>query len=150
MFTRHMKWMVLCLIVLAIGCQRQVEIDISASASGSNDTNKTDAGSDDDVEIGGGDVTSSDKVIGYSAMDLSNPFFQLIGEVMAADAKEQGFEIVVEDAGSAAIGLTGLGDQAEDGAQPLHGGADWRAHGAVRQARPRARRCGRGVLQNSV
>lgn len=94
MLTRHTIWFLLAVLVIAGGCSRKSTVDISASASGGSDTNTTAA------DDGGNAPTdnSSSSTIGFSAMDLSNPFFQLIGNVLTEKAKEQDFEVVIEDA----------------------------------------------------
>ncbi len=38
--------------------------------------------------------------IGYSAMDMGNPFFQIIADHLKRDAAAAGFDLIVEDAGS--------------------------------------------------
>lgn len=98
MFTRHMNWVVLGFIAIAMGCHAKVEVDISAPAAGSDATAGDVTDPSSDPSSSGGEVAGVGKVIGYSAMDMSNPFFQLIGDVMTEEAKGKGFDVVIEDA----------------------------------------------------
>ncbi|SFI74979.1 substrate-binding domain-containing protein [Planctomicrobium piriforme] len=45
-----------------------------------------------------GPKTVSRGTIGFSALTLKNPFFKIIGDTLASSAKEQGFEVIVNDA----------------------------------------------------
>ncbi|MBP86382.1 MAG: sugar ABC transporter substrate-binding protein [Planctomycetaceae bacterium] len=95
MFKRHASWILCGLVVAAIGCTAKSGIDVSASAS-SGSTDTTEAPTDNGTDT----VDSSAKTIGFSAMDLANPFFQLIADTLTEHAKEQGFEVMVEDSSS--------------------------------------------------
>lgn len=46
--------------------------------------------------------TSADKTIGYSAMDLTNPFFQVIADNMKTEAAKHGYDVIVVSGGSKA------------------------------------------------
>ena len=71
---------------LLIGCHSNSGVDISSSAEESGSEDVTNTASTDP-----GPSEETAKVIGFSAMSLANPFFQIIADNLIAAAKENGF-----------------------------------------------------------
>jgi len=74
------------------GCQSGSGVDVSVSTPDATEIVDANSPPDSDVSPRG--------VIGYSALDLANPFFNVIAEHLTEAAREAGFEVVVEDASS--------------------------------------------------
>ena len=65
----------------------------SGSAASETSADKSSDASKSPVAVGNSD--SARKKIGFSALTLTNPFFQIIGETMAAEGQKQGYDVVV-------------------------------------------------------
>lgn len=87
----------LCMIALA-GCGGGSGVDVSVTTTESNETS---VGTENASEPGTEDATIQPRgTIGYSAMDMGNPFFEIIKDHLARDAKAAGFDLIVENADS--------------------------------------------------
>jgi ribose transport system substrate-binding protein len=51
---------------------------------------------------GGGETKVEKPVIGYTTKDLSNPFFNIIGDTLKTEAAKHGYEVIVVDGGDRA------------------------------------------------
>lgn len=94
MFKRQSQWVCISLFVATLGCNRGSGVDVSASTNSEGESTTT-------VEPSSapGKVSSEPKrVIGFSALTLTNPFFKIIGDNMTEEAAKHGYEVIVDDA----------------------------------------------------
>jgi len=93
MWLPRISLLMVLMVVGAGGCQSRSGVEVSSSASVSSGGPAVATG---DRQA---DTSAADnKVIGYSALSLSNPFFQIIADHLTAEARAHGYEVLVEDA----------------------------------------------------
>ncbi len=98
---RQFQRLMFAIVLIAIGwgipgCGGGNGVDVSVSSTEGDATT-----SDADAESAPGTSTPAKQrgTIGYSAMDMGNPFFQIIADNLTRDAAAAGFELIVENAG---------------------------------------------------
>ncbi len=91
--TRVTGWTISAVLSLfALGCSSGSGVDVSVSVSPNQS-----ASSEKPSERG--DVASASKgVIGFSALTLTNPFFKVIADSLTDEAKQHGYDVIVDDA----------------------------------------------------
>lgn len=77
----QLSYFIVLVIAILIGCSSEKETGTSTSSSSS-----------------GSGATASKGTIAYSALNLTNPFFGIIGDNLTTAAKTAGFDAVVDDA----------------------------------------------------
>lgn len=86
----------LVVAVAVLGCGGGSGVDVSVTSS----EGETQAGSSDPSAAGTPGAPAEKRgTIGYSAMDMGNPFFEIIKDNLERDANAAGFDLVVENAG---------------------------------------------------
>lgn len=89
-----LPWVFLCLLSFSfIGCADSDSKTETGNDGGSS--SETDSGESSDAATGEDTASSEMKgTIGYTTMDLTNPFFKVIGENMKAEAAKHGYDVV--------------------------------------------------------
>lgn len=88
MKSRHFLTQLRCIPLIALlligGCSGDSSTPVTTDSKSSNESNGDASKSE-----------SSKKVIGFSALTLTNPFFKIIADTMTEEGKKHGFEVVV-------------------------------------------------------
>ena len=96
----HSVWAIVFALLgsAMLGCGGGSGVDVSVSSEDGN-SKSADATNASD---GGSVAAPTEKrgTIGYSAMDMGNPFFQIIADHLRRDAEAAGFDLIVENAGA--------------------------------------------------
>ncbi|MDP6466656.1 MAG: substrate-binding domain-containing protein, partial [Pirellulaceae bacterium] len=94
----RIDWWIVVVAFVALGCGGGSGVDVSIT---STDGDNSETSSLDPSEPGTpAAATEKRGTIGYSAMDMGNPFFQIIADNLRREAKAAGFDLIVENAGS--------------------------------------------------
>jgi ribose transport system substrate-binding protein len=88
-------WLVLVVALVALGCSGGSGVDVSTSSSGGDNSTTNSTDPSDPLTPA---PTTERRTIGYSAMDMGNPFFEIIKENLEREANAAGFDLIVEDA----------------------------------------------------
>jgi ribose transport system substrate-binding protein len=91
----RLDWLVLILAITMLGCGGGSGVDVSVSNDNGGDGSETSSG-----DPSGPAAPEKRGTIGYSAMDMGNPFFEIIKENLEREAAAAGFDLIVEDAGT--------------------------------------------------
>ena len=95
----RLDWLVLVAVIAMLGCGGGSGVDVSVSNNNSGDNSETN--STDPSGSGSPSAPIEKKgTIGYSAMDMGNPFFEIIKENLEREAAKAGYDLIVEDAGT--------------------------------------------------
>lgn len=93
------RWVVIVALAVlggsVLGCGGGSGVDVSVSSNNDDSTATTGT-----PETGGGATVEKRGTIGYSAMDMGNPFFEIIRDHLQRDAQAAGFDLIVENADS--------------------------------------------------
>jgi len=94
----RLDWLVAVVAFVVLGCGGGSGVDVSIT---STDGDNSETRSLDPSEPGT-PATPTEKrgTIGYSAMDMGNPFFLIIAKNLKREAEAAGFDLIVEDAGT--------------------------------------------------
>ena len=94
----RLDWLVLAVAIAMLGCggSKGVDVSVSLDSGDRSETNSTDPSGSESP------ATPIEKrgTIGYSAMDMGNPFFEIIKENLEREAAKAGYDLIVEDAGT--------------------------------------------------
>ena len=93
----RLDWLVLFAAITLLGCGGGNGVDVSISLDNGNSSQTS---SVDPSEPGTPAPTTKRGTIGYSAMDMGNPFFVIIAKNLELEAAAAGFDLIVEDAGT--------------------------------------------------
>ena len=85
-------------LLLVPGCSSESAVDISDAAGAGAKAGDAGTGTDAGPDSTNSDQTEGQRVIGYSAMSLANPFFSVIADNLRSEAVKHGFDVVVDDA----------------------------------------------------
>jgi len=97
MRSHKLDGLVLLVALAVLGCGGGNGVDVSVSSPTGGSTETGSPGSD---VPGAPDAPPVKRgTIGYSAMDMGNPFFEIIAVTLRRDAAAAGFDLIVEDAG---------------------------------------------------
>lgn len=96
MGTDKLDWLVLVLACALLGCGGGSGVEVSVPSTAGDDS-ETGSSSPSEPQTAATQVEWRG-TIGYSAMDMGNPFFEIIRDNLQRDAAAAGFDLIVENA----------------------------------------------------
>ncbi len=102
MLVRRLAPALLVVALALAGCESKVDVTVNTPPPAGDDApgQPDDAAGADAGQVQDTTPPKNRGAIGFSALNLGNPFFEIIADHLTAEAKQHGFEVVVENADS--------------------------------------------------